>query len=64
MDLINQINRLVKVRFKDLESIIRRNRDLNFVLRMCCKPDLIYLFILANIICQMNTFINKMFFNK
>ena len=33
MDMIDQVNRLVKVRVEELESKIRSKRDLYYVLR-------------------------------
>ena len=37
MDLIDQNNKLVKVRIEELESKIRSKKDLYYVLRQCCK---------------------------
>ena len=36
MDMIDQVNRLVKVRVEELESKIRSKRDLYYVLRQWC----------------------------
>ena len=37
MDLIDQNNKLVKVRIEELESKIRSKKDLYYILRQCCK---------------------------
>ena len=36
MDLIDQTNKLIKVRIEELESKIRSKRDLYYILRQCC----------------------------
>ena len=47
MDLIDQANRLVKVRVEELESKIRSKRDLYYVLRQCCTCDYLLSFTLG-----------------
>ena len=37
MDLIDQVNKCVKVRIEELESKIRSKKDLYYVLKQCCK---------------------------
>ena len=37
MDLIDQTNKLVKVRTEELEYNIRSKKDLYYILRQCCK---------------------------
>ena len=36
MDLIDQTNKLIKVRIEKLESIIRSKKDLHYILRQWC----------------------------
>ena len=37
MDLIDQTNKLIKVRIKELESKIRSKKDLYYILRQWCN---------------------------
>ena len=37
MDLIDQSNKLIKVRIEELESKIRSKKDLYYILRQWCK---------------------------
>ena len=43
MDLVDQANKLVKIRIKEIKSKIRSKKDLNYFLRQCCKL-LFYIF--------------------
>ena len=43
MDLIDQSNKLIKVRIEELESKIRSKKDLYYILRQWCKFVCIFL---------------------
>ena len=43
MDLIDQINKLIKVRIEELESKIRSKKDLYYILRQWCNIICIFL---------------------
>ena len=43
MDFVDETNRLIKVRIKELESKIRSKKDLYYILRQCCKHILFYM---------------------
>ena len=43
MDLVDQTNKLIKVRIEELESKIRSKKDLYYILRQSCMFLLIYL---------------------
>ena len=47
MDMIDQVNRLVKVRVEELKSKIRSKRDLYYVLRQWCMLKLLIIDILV-----------------
>ena len=47
MDMIDQANRLVKVRVEELESKIRSKRDLYYVLRQWCMLKFLIIDILG-----------------
>ena len=37
MDLVDHVNKLVKVRIEELESKNRSKKDLYYILKQCCK---------------------------
>ena len=41
MDLVDHVNKLVKVRIEELESKIRSKKDMYYILKQCCKHILI-----------------------